>query len=74
MRQAKGEDKASMHPWKAYTAGDVRTLITGKLEETIEAGLIRWHEDEEVCVPIKIIDDIKLMSYHFRHQRIGCVG
>ena len=44
MRQVKGEDKA----WKGYTAGEVRTLITGKLEEKIEAGLINWHEDEQV--------------------------
>ena len=49
MRQVKGDDKA----WKSYTAGEVRKLITGKLEEKIEAGLIRWHEDEQVRVPIK---------------------
>ena len=45
MRQVKGDDKA----WKSYTAGEVRTLITGKLEEKVEAGLISWHEDEQVC-------------------------
>ena len=45
MRQVKGEDKT----WKGYNAGEVRTLITGKLEEKIEAGLISWHEDEQVC-------------------------
>ena len=47
MRLGKGEDKASLHPWKDYTAGEVRTLITGKLEETIQAGLIRWHDEDE---------------------------
>ena len=50
MRQVKGEDKT----WKAYTAGEVRTLIAGKLEEKIQAGLISWHEDEEVCHKVHI--------------------
>ena len=44
MRQVKGEERK----WRGYTPGEVRTMITGKLEEMIEADLITWHEDEQV--------------------------
>ena len=59
MRQVKGDDKT----WKGYSVGKVRTLIAGKLEEKIEAGLIRWHEDEQVSRRSKNwIHDINVSS------------